>query len=102
MPRNISSPLISPRGANLSSLDALPVLILYIPPILLSCSFRQDNLLAMDAKAKKRIEVINKKLPGLKQQLAGAKAQPDDPDEPARLQAEIDKLQAELTKLKSS
>ena len=56
----------------------------------------------MDKKAKKRVEVIHKKLPALQQQLAGAKAQPDDPQEPARIQAEIDKLQAELAKLKSS
>ncbi len=56
----------------------------------------------MDKKAKKRIEVLHKKLAALTQQLVGAKAQPDDPQEPARLQAEIDKLQAELTKLKAS
>jgi hypothetical protein len=56
----------------------------------------------MDAKAKKRLEVIAKKLPALQKQLAGAKAQPDDPGEPARIQAEIEKLQAEMTKLKSS
>jgi hypothetical protein len=90
------------RRANFGSLDASPVLIPSILPILLSCPFQLGKFLAMDAKAKKRIEVINKKLPSLKQQLAGAKAQPDDPEEPARLQAEIDKLQAELTKLKAS
>lgn len=56
----------------------------------------------MDKKAKKRVEVIQKKLPELQKQLAGAKAQPDDPGEPARIQAEIDKLQAELAKLKAS
>lgn len=56
----------------------------------------------MDKKAKKRIDVIQKKLPQLQQQLAGAKAQPDDPGEPARIQAEIVKLQAELTKLKDA
>lgn len=56
----------------------------------------------MDKKAKKRIEVIRQKLPALQQQLAGAKAQPDDPSEPARLQAEIEKLQSELAKLKAS
>jgi len=56
----------------------------------------------MDKKAKKRIDVIRQKLTTLQQQLAGAKRQPDDPHEPARLQAEIDKLQQELTKLKES
>lgn len=54
----------------------------------------------MDKKAKKRVEVIRKKLTTLQQQLAGAKEQPDDPDEPARIQAEIDQLRDELSKLK--
>jgi hypothetical protein len=56
----------------------------------------------MDKKAKKRVEVIRQKLATLQQQLAGAKRQPDDPGEPARLQAEIDKLQEEMAKLKAS
>ncbi len=56
----------------------------------------------MDKKAKKRLEVLHKKLASLQQQLAGAKAQPDDPGEPARIQAEIDKAQAEVTQLKAS
>jgi hypothetical protein len=56
----------------------------------------------MDKKAKKRIEVIRGKLASLQQQLAGAKQQPDDPLEPARIQAEIDKLQAEMAQLKNS
>jgi hypothetical protein len=56
----------------------------------------------MDKKAKKRVEVVRQKLATLQQQLAGAKAQPDDPSEPARLQAEIDKLHQELAKLKAS
>lgn len=54
----------------------------------------------MDKKAKKRVEVLRKKLATLQQQLAGAKQQPDDPDEPARIQAEIDKTHAELARLK--
>ncbi len=54
----------------------------------------------MDKKAKKRIDVIHQKLATLQHQLAGAKRQPDDPQEPARIQAEIDKLQQELAKLK--
>jgi hypothetical protein len=57
---------------------------------------------SMDKKAKKRVEVIRQKLATLQQQLAGAKRQPDDPGEPARLQAEIDKLQEEMAKLKAS
>ncbi|MCA9260412.1 MAG: hypothetical protein KDA61_14470 [Planctomycetales bacterium] len=56
----------------------------------------------MDKKAKKRVEVIRKKLGTLQQQLVGAKAQPDDPEEPARIHAEIDKLQEEMSRLKES
>jgi hypothetical protein len=56
----------------------------------------------MDKKAKKRVEVLRQKLATLQQQLAGAKKQPDDPAEPARLQAEIDKIHEELAKLKAS
>ena len=56
----------------------------------------------MDKKAKKRVEVIRGKLASLQQQLVGARQQPDDPQEPARIAAEIEKLQAELSKLKDS
>ncbi len=56
----------------------------------------------MDKKAKKRIEVIRKKISQLQQQLVGSKQQPDDPEEPARFQAEIDKLKEEMHKLKDS
>lgn len=56
----------------------------------------------MDKKAKKRVEVLRKKVTQLQQLLAAAKQQPDDPGEPARLQAELDKVQAELHQLKDS
>lgn len=56
----------------------------------------------MDKKAKKRIEVLRKKIAQLQQLLAAAKQQPDDPDEPRRLQADLDKAQEELHKLKDS
>lgn len=56
----------------------------------------------MDKKAKKRHEVIKKKLDQLRQRLAGAKAQPDDPNEIVQLQDEIKKLEAEDVQLKSS
>ena len=56
----------------------------------------------MDKKAKKRAEVLRKKIAQLQQQLTGAKQQPDDPKEPARIQAEIDLVQEELHKLKNS
>lgn len=56
----------------------------------------------MDKKAKKRVEVLRKKVATLQKQLAGAKEQPDDPDEPARIQADIDAAKAEMAKLKDS
>jgi hypothetical protein len=56
----------------------------------------------MDKKAKKRIEVLRKKIAQLQQQMVGAKQQPDDPDEPARIQAELDAAKAEIDKLKDS
>jgi hypothetical protein len=57
---------------------------------------------AMDKKAKKRTEVLRKKIAQLQLLLAAAKQQPDDPDEPARLQADLDKAQKELHELKDS
>ena len=56
----------------------------------------------MDKKAKKRVEVLRKKIPQLQQLLAAAKEQPDDPAEPARIQAELDAAKAEISKLKAS
>jgi len=56
----------------------------------------------MDKKAKKRIEVLRKKIGQLQLLLAGAKQQPDDPEEPQRIQDEIDLAQAEISKLKAS
>ena len=56
----------------------------------------------MDGKAKKRLEVIRQKLPQLKQQLAGAKKQMDEPDEVRKLEAELAAAKAEIEKLQSS
>jgi cob(I)alamin adenosyltransferase len=56
----------------------------------------------MDNKAKKRLEVIRTKVHQLKQQLAGAKKQNDDPEEVRRFEEEIKKLEAEATKLRGS
>lgn len=56
----------------------------------------------MDTKAKKRHEVIKKKLEQLRPRLAGAKQQADDPSEAAGLQKEIDTLEAEMAKLKGN
>lgn len=56
----------------------------------------------MDKKAKKRIELLHKKIGELQPRLAGAKKQMDDPDEVRRLEAELAAAQAEIEKLKRS
>jgi hypothetical protein len=56
----------------------------------------------MDTKAKKRFEIIQKKLQHLKQQLAGAKKQNDEPGEVRALEKEIASLEAEAAKLKDA
>lgn len=55
----------------------------------------------MDKKAKKRLDVIHQRLQLLRQQLAGAKRQDDEPGEVQRLQKEITTLEAEAEKLKT-
>ncbi len=54
----------------------------------------------MDTKAKKRLDVINKKLQSLRPRLAGAKSQADDLDEIKQLETEIANLETEAEKLK--
>jgi DNA-binding FrmR family transcriptional regulator len=56
----------------------------------------------MDKKAKKRIELLRKKLSELEPRLAGAKKQLDDPDEVRQLEAQISAAQDEIEKLKQS
>ncbi len=56
----------------------------------------------MDGKAKKRLDVINKKLQTVRQQLAGAKKQNDEPGEVERLTKEIASLEKEADGLKKS
>jgi len=56
----------------------------------------------MDKKAKKRIELLRKKIGDLQPRLAGAKKQMDDPDEVRKLEAEIAAAQAEIVKLQQS
>ena len=56
----------------------------------------------MDKKAKKRIDLLRKKISDLQPRLAGAKKQMDDPEEVRKLEAEMAAAQAELEKLKSS
>lgn len=56
----------------------------------------------MDKKAKKKLDTIHQHLQTLRQQLAGAKKQADEPGERERLQKDIAKLEAEAAKLKAS
>ncbi len=56
----------------------------------------------MDKKSKKRIDVCNQKLQTLRQQLAGAKSQDDEPGEVERLEREIASLEAEVQKLRAA
>ena len=55
----------------------------------------------MDKKAKKRIELLRKKVGDLQQRLAGARKQMDDPQEVGQLEREIAAAQAEIEKLKA-
>jgi cob(I)alamin adenosyltransferase len=55
----------------------------------------------MDKKAKKRIDLLQQKLQKLRQQLAGAKRQLDEPEDVKRLESEIAAIEAELRKLKA-
>ena len=57
---------------------------------------------AMDKKIKKKIDLNNQKLQRLRQQLAGAKQQNDEPGEIERLESEIAALKEEVEKLKAS
>jgi hypothetical protein len=56
----------------------------------------------MDKKAKKRIELLRKKIGELEQRLAGAKQQMDDPREVQQYEAQIAAAREEVEKLKAS
>jgi uncharacterized coiled-coil DUF342 family protein len=56
----------------------------------------------MDKKTKKKLDTIRHRLQLLRQQRAGAKKQPDEPDELRRLEREIAKLEGEAETLKDS
>jgi len=62
----------------------------------------QPTILLMDKKAKKRIELLRKKISDLQPRLAGAKKQLDDPAEVRKLEADMAAAQQEIEKLKSS
>jgi hypothetical protein len=56
----------------------------------------------MDGKTKKRLELLQKRLGKLRQQLAGAVRQNDDPQEVARLRGEVEEAEAEVRRLKEA
>jgi peptidoglycan hydrolase CwlO-like protein len=56
----------------------------------------------MDKKAKKRIELLRKKVNELQQRLAGAKQQMDDPTEVEQYERELAAAKEEIEKLKTS
>lgn len=56
----------------------------------------------MDKKVKKRLDVLHQRLAQLRQKLAGAKAQLDDPEEVRRLEVDIAAAEAEVAKLKGA
>jgi hypothetical protein len=56
----------------------------------------------MDKKAKKRIDVLHTRLANLRQQLAGARKQMDDPEEVKNLEKQVAAAEAELAKFKES
>ena len=56
----------------------------------------------MDKKAKKRLEVLRKKVGDLQPRLAGAKQQMDDPREVKLLEEQLAAAQHEIDKLKAS
>ena len=58
--------------------------------------------MALSKKQKKQVEAARKKITSLEQQLAGARGQPDDPKEAPRLEAEIEKLRAEIRAINES
>ena len=65
-------------------------------------TYRLLPTVAMDKKAKKRIELLRKKIGELQPRLAGAKKQLDDPEEVRKLESELAAAQAEIEKLKQS
>ncbi len=58
--------------------------------------------MALNKKQKKQIEAARKKQTFLRQQLAGAKQQLDDPAEVERLQNELAKLDEEIEKIQQT
>jgi len=56
----------------------------------------------MDKKAKKKIQALNQRIQKLRQQLAGARTQADEPSEIVALEQQIADAEAQVSKLKES
>lgn len=56
----------------------------------------------MDKKQKKKSQVLQQRIQSLRQQLAGAKKQMDDPAELKSIQQQFTAAEAELAKIKDS
>ena len=56
----------------------------------------------MDKKAKKRIAILRERIQKIHKQLAGARAQDDEPGAIERLNNEIAEIEAQIEKLKAS
>ncbi len=57
--------------------------------------------MGLDKKQKKQLEAAKKKLVKLRQQLAGARQQNDDPAEIPRLKQEVDTVEQQIHDIKS-
>ena len=55
----------------------------------------------MDKKQKKRLDILNTRITKLREQLAGARKQMDDPQEVKNLEKQLTEAEAELAKIKS-
>ena len=56
--------------------------------------------MALDKKAKKKLEVLRKRLDKTRQLLTFAKQQTDEPDEVARIEQQIKDIEAEIEEIK--
>jgi hypothetical protein len=56
----------------------------------------------MDKKAQKKIDALQKRIQNLKQQIAGAKKQMDDPTELKTLEKQLADAEAEMVKVRGA
>lgn len=56
----------------------------------------------MEKKAKKKVDILQQRLQKLRQQLAGARKQMDEPEEVRALERQVNEIADELERLKST